>query len=70
MMERVELRNDEDGNLDDVVIRDVYMFRMERMDDDAIWMSCYLDEAVDKYVDFTLRVEDGKLLMIVTDKEL
>lgn len=34
---------DEDGKLDDVVINDVSMFRMERMDDGLFWIRCYRD---------------------------
>lgn len=39
---RIALRDDDEGYLDDVVIKDVEMFRMERMDDGAIWACCYL----------------------------
>ena len=37
----IALRYDDLG-LDDVVVKDVEMFRMERMDDDYVWLACYL----------------------------
>lgn len=39
---RIALRDDSEGYLDDVVVKDVEMFRLERMDDGLIWMCCYL----------------------------
>lgn len=49
---RVELRDDTDGCLDDVVVRDVPMFRLERMSRNQWWGCCYLDvESLDR-VDF------------------
>jgi hypothetical protein len=44
-----ELRNDERGQLDDVVIHDVKLFRLERMDKAKWWMRCYMHEG-DDYV--------------------
>jgi hypothetical protein len=38
---QIALRHDDLG-LDDVVVKDVAMFRMERMDDDYVWLACYL----------------------------
>ena len=38
---QIALRYDDLG-LDDVVVKDVEMFRMERMDDDYVWLACYL----------------------------
>lgn len=32
---------DDSGNLDDVVVDSVLMFRMEWMDDDFVWIRCY-----------------------------
>lgn len=34
---------DEQGDLDDIVIRNVSMFRMERMDGGCFWIRCYCD---------------------------
>lgn len=34
------LRYDDQG-LDDVVVKDVTMFRAEMMDDDLLWLCCY-----------------------------
>lgn len=31
----------EGGDLDDIVLNDVSMFRMERMDDGLFWIRCY-----------------------------
>ncbi len=33
---------DDDGALDDVVVHDVEMFRLERMDGNAWWACCHL----------------------------
>lgn len=32
---------DKDGDLDDIVIENVSMFRMERMNDNCFWIRCY-----------------------------
>jgi hypothetical protein len=32
---------DERGDLDDIVVTDVSMFRMERMDSGQFWIRCY-----------------------------
>lgn len=40
---QIALRDDDMG-LDDVVVKDVAMFRMERMDDDCVWLACYLTD--------------------------
>jgi hypothetical protein len=40
---QIALREDDMG-LDDIVVKDVAMFRMERMDDDAVWIACYLND--------------------------
>lgn len=34
----------DNGNLDDVVVEGVAMFRLEYMDDGHIWMMCYRDD--------------------------
>lgn len=39
----MELRPDDAGDLDDIVIEDVTMFRAERMDKNAWWVCCYFD---------------------------
>jgi hypothetical protein len=38
---QIALRHDDLG-LDDIVVKDVAMFRMERMDNDLVWIACYL----------------------------
>lgn len=40
---RLALRNDSKGELDDVFVRDVSMFRAEMMSDKELWLCCYLD---------------------------
>lgn len=42
-----DLRNDDDGNLDDVVVTEVEMFRLERMDSDRWWMRLYMADGED-----------------------
>ncbi len=39
--EGVRIDYDDSGNLDDVVVDSVLMFRMEWMDDDLVWIRCY-----------------------------
>ena len=39
---RVALRADSAGDLDDVVVRDVEMFRAEVVSEDVLWLCCYL----------------------------
>lgn len=34
---------DEQGDLDDIVVNHVVMFRMERMDSGEFWIKCYLN---------------------------
>ena len=41
--DRIALRLDSRRALDDVFVKDVTMFRAERMDDSWLWMACYLD---------------------------
>lgn len=48
---QIALRYDDLG-LDDVVVKDVAMFRMERMDDDCVWLCCYLADG--QRIDFDL----------------
>ncbi len=49
----------EDGDLDDIVLKDVTMFRMERMDDGHFWIRCYRDNEPD--VVFNLTAEGNKI---------
>lgn len=48
---QIALRHDDLG-LDDVVVKNVRMFRMERMDDDRVWLCCYLTDG--QSIDFDL----------------
>jgi hypothetical protein len=40
---QIALRDDDLG-LDDVVVKDVEMFRMERMSETSAWLCCYLPD--------------------------
>ena len=55
---RIAIRPDDDGSVDDVVIRDVSMFRLERLGDHLWWMRCHLDG--DDYIEFNID-DDGCL---------
>lgn len=46
--ERIALRPDSKGQLDDVVVKGVTMFRAEIMDTNAMWMCCYLGGGSDR----------------------
>lgn len=39
---KIALRKDSAGKLDDIVVEPVEMFRMEFMDNDSLWICCYL----------------------------
>lgn len=51
--------------LDDVVVTDVVMFRAEFMDDNDLWMRCYL--ANNEEIDFQVSAKRAKLRLIATD---
>lgn len=55
---RIAIRPDDDGSVDDVVIRDVSMVRLERLGDHLWWMRCYLDG--EDYIEFNID-DDGCL---------
>lgn len=62
---RIALRPDKAGDLDDVVVRDVSMFRAERMDDDRWWICCYLGDDGDRIAwDIT---GDASIFMDITE---
>ena len=64
---RIALRPDDDGELDDVVVKDVEMFRAERMDNRSLWMCCYLTGH--ERVNFWVRVKGrGTLEFCVTEQ--
>ena len=57
-----------DLGIDDVVINDVKMFRLERMSDTHFWLCCYTadDEKDERYgerIVFQVGIEDGKLIV-------
>jgi hypothetical protein len=61
------LRNDDDGKLDDVVVKGAKSFRAEMMDDKTLWMACYFDDAGTERVTFYVHVVRGKLEFGVTE---
>lgn len=50
---RIALRPDKDGLLDDVVVCNVSMFRLEQMSDTVWWMACYFPDS-DERVSFNI----------------
>lgn len=56
MSYQIALRHDDLG-LDDIVVKDVAMFRMERMDNDYVWFCCYLTDG--QVINFDMHIEDG-----------
>lgn len=58
---RIALRPDDNGHLDDVVVKDVTMFRAEMMDDKTLWLACYLDNETHDRITFWVSVQRGKL---------
>lgn len=54
---QIALRHDDLG-LDDIVVKDVAMFRMERMDDDYVWLACYLEDGQEIVFDLWIN-DDG-----------
>lgn len=63
---RIALRPDHRGDLDDVVVKDVEMFRAEMMDRGRLWMCCYL-EGHDR-VNFWVRAKGSRLEFTVTEQ--
>lgn len=61
---QIALRHDDLG-LDDVVVKDVSMFRMERMNTDRVWLACYLTDG--QQIMFSLWAEDGIVKYEATD---
>ena len=63
---RIALRPDDQGDLDDVVVKDVEMFRAEMMDNRSLWMCCYLEGH--ERVNFWVTAKRGRLLFTVTEQ--
>ena len=63
----IALREDADG-LDDVVAKNVTMFRAEMMDAKTLWMACYFDDAANERLTFYVRSTRGKLEFGYTEK--
>lgn len=59
---RIALRPDEDGALDDVVVKDVAMFRLERMDRRSWWLACFLDAACERQVTIWFSYHNGEIV--------
>ena len=56
---------DEDGG-DDIAISNVKMFRLERMNDDYIWLCCYYENGGRDV--FRIWDENGKLVLTHEDE--
>lgn len=54
------LRYHDDGSLDDVVVKDVTMFRAEQLDNGLLWLCCYF--ANGERVTFDVRAGRGPLV--------
>lgn len=63
---RIALRPDEHGYLDDVVVHDVDMFRMEDMGD-SWWLCCYLSATGENRICWSLRIEGGRIVATITE---
>ncbi len=64
---KIALRRDEQGELDDIVVEPVEMFRMEFMTDNSLWIACYLPrgdciawQLLGKNLKLTLTEEPGE----------
>lgn len=64
---RLALRPGHHGELDDVVVRDVAMFRAEQMDETSWWMACSLAGDIHDRISFSVRAVDGKLEVTVVE---
>ncbi len=67
---RMALRPLAAGGLDDVVVRDVSMFRAELLNETTLWLACYLPGTgvVDDRVGFEVSVRDGRLAFDVIER--
>jgi hypothetical protein len=63
---QIALRCDDLG-LDDVVVKDVAMFRMERMGNDRVWLCCYLADGQRLDIDLW---REGKLVKYAAREDL
>ncbi|MCV2393900.1 hypothetical protein OEB99_06235 [Actinotalea sp. M2MS4P-6] len=68
MEKRIDLRGPDD-RLDDVVVRDVSMFRAEMLDARTLWLACYLKDADGESgrVVFEVTSHGGALTLRVTE---
>lgn len=68
---RVALRAREPGGeeLDDVVVKDVSMFRMEQMERGVWWACCYLEGNVEGRLAFHIRYDKQARDVVVTVSE-
>jgi hypothetical protein len=60
------LRNDKRGQLDDVAIENVKLFRLERMDKDRWWMRLYMHDGDDYVFDI---MTSGREIRITVEVE-
>ncbi len=53
MEDKTRIDYDHKGDLDDVAISDVTMFRLEYMDNNRIWIRCYLEDREDVIINLS-----------------
>lgn len=66
---RIALRNDAKDRLDDVVVKDVSMFRAEMMSTKELWLCCYFP-GTNERVTFWVRAKGGRLEFDVTEQPI
>lgn len=65
---RPDDRNSDPTLMDDIVVKNVTMFRAEAMQDQLWWFCCYLDSPVENdRITFWASVRKGKLQVHVTE---
>src|SRR5262245_46844075 len=69
---RIALRpkagHDDHGELDDIVVESVGMFRMEQMDEGVWWACCYLaGEEAQNRITFDIRLKDKDFIVTCTE---
>lgn len=67
MSYQIALRHDDLG-LDDVVVKDVEMFRMERMSAKNVWLCCYLTDG--QRIDFDIWLDKRTIKYAARESDL
>ena len=66
-LDRCIIRPDDNGAVDDVVIDNVTLFRMERMDKNLWWLACHFGENHDRICFMARHTKKDGLVMTVTE---